>query len=136
MILIIGGYCQGKTQYMKSLPQYGGLQGRNPDRKEEVPSADGMISDLEQAWNLPVILRFHHYVKRLADESQIQELISRILKENPDVLITMDEVGCGIVPMESEDRSYRELAGLAGQRLAKEAKEVHRVCCGIGSRIK
>ena len=48
----------------------------------------------------------------------------------------MDEVGGGIVPVDPEDRIYRELVGRAGQRLAKEAEQVHRVLCGIGVRIK
>lgn len=137
MILVIGGAFQGKTGYIKSLPQYIEIMGRLPKgRKEADWVVDARTGLKEQALSCPVILGFHHYVQRIADEAEIETLISRILKENPKALITMDEVGCGIVPMNPKERAYRELAGLAGQRLAQQAQQVHRVVCGIGSRIK
>lgn len=142
MILVIGGFFQGKSEYIKMLPQYGrpaaGRQGaeRQGAERQDVWIADGKKDPPEQALESPVILGFHHYVRRLADEVQLQKLMDRLIRENPDAIITMDEVGSGIVPMEPEERAYRELAGLAGQRLAREAEEVHRVVCGIGRRIK
>lgn len=133
MILIIGGFCQGKTEYMKQIPEY-----------KEMTSgvgileyADGRTDSLEQAVRCPVILGFHHYIKRISpDEQAVEALIDRIVTENPKVLITMDEVGGGIVPVDPEDRVYRELVGRAGQRLAREASQVHRVLCGLGMIIK
>ena len=41
-----------------------------------------------------------------------------------------------MVHVERSDREYRETICLAGQLLAKEAREVYRVVCGIGVRIK
>lgn len=132
MILIIGGFCQGKTEYLKTLPEY-----RRLEEEGGAPAcADGENGSLEEVFTCPVILRFHNYVKLLSDETRIREMIDRIMTENPNAIITMDEVGYGIVPINPEDRIYRELVGVAGQRLAKEASQVHRVVCGIGSRIK
>ena len=51
-------------------------------------------------------------------------------------MITLDEVGCGIVPLEKSERNYREAVGHAGQMLAAAAVEVYRVQCGIAARIK
>lgn len=133
MILIIGGFCQGKAEYLKSLPEYKKwtVDGHIPE------SADGAADSQDMAYKCPVILGFHQYIKRMSpDEPAIQAFIDRIMLENPHAIITMDEVGGGIVPMDPADRIYRELAGHAGQRLAKEASQVHRVLCGIGSRIK
>ena len=48
----------------------------------------------------------------------------------------MDEVGCGIVPVERLERDYREAVGRAGQLLAQNASQVFRVICGIPVRIK
>lgn len=137
MILVIGGLFQGKREYLKNLPQYSRFAAQRPEAETPLPwAADGKTDTLEQALKSPAILGFHHYVRRLADEVQVQEFIDCVVRENPDVLITMDEVGSGIVPMEPEERAYRELVGLAGQRLAREADEVHRVVCGIGRRIQ
>ena len=41
-----------------------------------------------------------------------------------------------MVPLEPEDRRWREITGSILTALAKEAAEVHRVVCGIGQRIK
>ena len=67
--------------------------------------------------------------KRLLDS------FSQILV-NPPAVITLDEVGCGIVPMEKSERDYREAVGHAGQMLAAAAAEVYRMQCGIAVRIK
>lgn len=132
MILIIGGFCQGKTEYLRHLPEYQNMESTGTPPL----CADGAVDPIEHAWKCPVILGFHHFVRQLADEDKIRDFIDRILAEYPDALITMDEVGYGIVPIDPADRAYRELVGYAGQRLAKEADQVHRVVCGIGTRIK
>lgn len=132
MILIIGGFCQGKTEYVKSLPEYVNMTAGAPPLR----FADGKTDSPELVETCPVILGFHHYIRRLADEKQVQTLIDHMITKNPDAIITMDEVGSGIVPMDPVDREYREMVGRAGQRLAGEAEQVHRVICGIGARIK
>ena len=47
-----------------------------------------------------------------------------------------NELGYGVVPTDSFDRAYREKTGRVCCRIAKEADEVHRVVCGIGTVIK
>ena len=69
-------------------------------------------------------------------EEEILSFADSVVKENPHVIITMDEVGYGIVPMDALERRYRENAGRAGQLLASMADEVYRVVAGIGQRIK
>ena len=63
-------------------------------------------------------------------------LIHRQLLTDPPAVITLDEVGCGIVPLEKSERDYREAVGHAGQMLAAAAAEVYRMQCGIAVRIK
>jgi adenosylcobinamide kinase / adenosylcobinamide-phosphate guanylyltransferase len=55
--------------------------------------------------------------------------------ETPLVLVS-DEVGLGIVPADAEARKFRDLLGLANQRAAAVAGEVHLCVAGIGVRIK
>lgn len=46
------------------------------------------------------------------------------------------EMGCGLVPMDSALREKRDKLGRLACCLAKEATEVYRVTCGIGTQIK
>ena len=47
-----------------------------------------------------------------------------------------DEVGCGVVPVEKEEREYREQVGRMQIVLAKASESVERVICGIAQKIK
>lgn len=53
----------------------------------------------------------------------------------PLVLVS-DEVGLGIVPEGVTARAFRDLLGLANQRAATVAEEVHLCVAGVGVRIK
>ena len=60
----------------------------------------------------------------------------RLVKEHPDSVVVIDEIGSGIVPMNQEERIWREAVGRAGCKIAESAVEVYRVMSGIGIRIK
>ncbi len=73
-------------------------------------------------------------------EIRIEEVMYRyldmILKKNPNAVITCDEIGCGIVPIDKTDRLWREMSGDACQYLALRAAKVCRVVCGIPMVLK
>ena len=46
------------------------------------------------------------------------------------------EIGSGIVPLEKEDRIYRETVGRMLCRAVKKADRVERIACGIGQCLK
>ena len=52
------------------------------------------------------------------------------------VIVVSDEVGSGIVPMHAGARVYRDLVGIAHQRLAAQADEVHLLVAGLPIRLK
>lgn len=53
---------------------------------------------------------YHLWVKRLLkDGADVRALTGQLLLEHPDCIIISDEIGNGIVPMEHEEREYREL---------------------------
>lgn len=54
----------------------------------------------------------------------------------PDMIIIMNEIGSGIIPLEKSERKWREFTGKTGCMLAKKAETVDRVICGIPIRIK
>lgn len=58
----------------------------------------------------PVCNHYHLWVKRLLkDGADVRALTGQLLLEHPDCIIISDEIGNGIVPMEHEEREYREL---------------------------
>jgi adenosylcobinamide kinase/adenosylcobinamide-phosphate guanylyltransferase len=52
------------------------------------------------------------------------------------VVIVSDELGIGLAPMHAGARSFRDLAGLAHQRIAALADEVELVVAGLPLRLK
>ncbi len=93
---------------------------------------DGMGQGFDDGWDERV---FDQQELLLTQEKIWQELME-VVAENPDVIFIVNELGCGVIPMEMFDRRYRELVGRTCCDLAKEAKEVHRVICGVGTVIK
>ena len=51
-------------------------------------------------------------------------------------VVTSDEVGYGVVPMDAGERAWREAVGRGLCRIAQASERVTRVCCGIGVVIK
>ncbi len=110
MILVVGGAFQGKQEFARELAAR---------RKMET------------------INFFHNRIQKILEDGEDGEAYIRdLLEKTPNVVIVMDEVGAGVVPVERSDREYRDAVGRAGQLLAREAKEVYRVICGIGVKIK
>ena len=52
------------------------------------------------------------------------------------VVVVTDEVGLGLVPESAEGRRFRDLLGLANQRAAAVADEVHLCVAGVPLRVK
>ena len=127
MELYIGGYAQGKLEYVRQV-----------HCREELEVIDGALcSGLEADTDKRVVFyHFHAMVKRTAEPEKCREQAELLVKKHPDCIIISDEVGNGIVPMEQEERAYRERLGRILIELAARAERVERVICGIGQRIK
>ncbi len=69
-------------------------------------------------------------------EDMVQALIEAAQDSESTVIFVTNEVGAGIVPENHLARLFRDLAGLANQRVAAYAAEVYAVFCGIPLRIK
>ena len=66
----------------------------------------------------------------------MEACLRSLLVENASAVLIMDEVGCGIVPLDAFERQYREVVGRVGCRLAQEASHVERIVCGLGQVLK
>lgn len=127
MKLVIGGYAQGKLNYV--LGKYDVETGNIFDG--EIPE------DLDEIKGTVVINHFHNWVKtKIAYDGCPEKEIIEFVEKYPNCVIISDEVGNGIVPVEAFEREYRERTGRILVELAKKAGEVERVICGIGQKIK
>jgi len=144
MILIIGGAWQGKLAYALELAKSAD-KITNPldsfmykkEKTEVYEIAEGHRDSFEAAMKCPIIHGFHEYIRRLLKEGKsVEAFIDAIEEQNPNVIITSDELGCGIVPFDPADREWREASGRASVRLARISRAVYRMVCGIANQIK
>lgn len=124
MRLVIGGYAQGKMDYVIQKYHLTGefvWDGSMPTGKIETV----------------IINHFHNWVKqRILDGGCPEEEILSFVGKFKDCIIISDEVGNGIVPVDPVEREYRERMGRILIQLADRAEGVERVICGIGQTIK
>lgn len=111
MILVIGGAYQGKLTWAKA----------------HFALRDEDCCDLAEGF-LPGKRCYYHLeaATRQGEMPQFPE----------DAVIIAREVGCGVVPMDANERVWRERHGAALQELARQSVSVYRVFCGIGERMK
>ena len=140
MELYIGGFAQGKLEYVKCRC--------NENQKTEklfVKVIDCVDSHykkmlLETECDILILNHLHLWVRDLLDEGmeeeKIQTTILSWIKSNPDAIIICDELGNGIVPIKKQERVWREQTGRLMIELAKQAERVERILCGLGQRLK
>jgi adenosylcobinamide kinase/adenosylcobinamide-phosphate guanylyltransferase len=126
MKFVIGGSFQGKLKYAAT------TFGLEPDE-----FIDGAFCGEEEVFTCRGIYHFHLYIRRLLEqEKPMDGFLTRLRKENQGIVIVSEEIGYGIVPIDSFERQYREAVGRTSTEIAAESTEVHRVVCGIGTVIK
>ena len=126
MKLIIGGACQGKKDYV--MQKY---------RITDKEITDGKELNINEITEICCINNFDLLVKKLLTNGENPtKAAEKILLENPDVIIIMNEIGNGIIPLEKSERIWREEVGRIGCFLAGRAESIERVVCGIAVRIK
>lgn len=66
----------------------------------------------------------------------VDELVAATGAAQADVVVVTNEVGLGIVPAAPLARAFRDVAGRAHQRLARDAAEIYLAALGIVLRIR
>lgn len=109
MKLYIGGVCQGQTEL---------AQQENPQGE--------------------IFTDFHETIRQvvLQDGQDPRAFAQAFCQRHPDAVVVANEVGAGVVPMQAEERAFREAVGRALCVIAQHAQSVIRCVCGIGVRIK
>ena len=104
-------------------------------KSEEV--LDGALCRMEELAGARAILDFHLFLRRAIKwESDPAVMAEKIIVSCPQLVIVTDEIGSGIVPLENEERAWREYTGRVCCILAEHARQVTRVVCGIPFRLK
>ena len=126
MILITGGAYEGKTNYASDFLKI------NPDK-----ILDGGTCPVQKTFSAVCIKNFHKLVKRLINEKMDPiDFVHRLIRDNSDLIIITDEIGCGIIPANKSDRLWREAVGRVCSMIASESECVIRLSCGIPTAIK
>lgn len=121
MIFIFGGAYQGKLEYAKQ--RFGGDVYQCKDSR---PSFDGNIIDCLEKFVFACVKDGVDAVDYL--RSKREKLAGKV--------IICDDVSQGIVPIDREERAFREANGRVMIAMAKEAEEVIRIFCGLPHVLK
>jgi adenosyl cobinamide kinase/adenosyl cobinamide phosphate guanylyltransferase len=89
--------------------------------------AEKLYTDEQKIYNLHVTVR---------EMLQKGENPMSLLDELRGHVVTCDEIGCGVVPIEQNDERWREAVGRLCCALASEADAVIRVWAGVPQFIK
>ena len=154
MHLVIGGAYQGKKEYVKkkySIEESDIWQGGYPVAGGQWRCINGLhkiieqmlyqyeancICEVKEDEKVPIGSAANSVQQKESYVNKTLEYLSTMIERNPDLIFICDEVGNGIVPVEKEERDYRECVGRVLCVLAEEADTVERVHCGIPQTIK
>lgn len=125
MILIIGGAYQGKLDYVKE--NYG--IGDDIYTCSETTAFPDFSKSALNCFHLLVLAQIRNNI----DHPDFLREHMLLLK---DKIIISDDIFCGVVPIEHEMRIWRETLGRSLAYLSKNADEVYRVFCGLGTKLK
>ena len=124
MVFITGGAAQGKRSFAENVLGVRAFTAGSGCTPEDVLTAE-------------CVTGYHELIARLMNEGiDPVNFTERFCRENPSAVVIMNEVGSGIVPMESCEREWREMVGRCGCIIAERSETVIRMVCGIAGVIK
>ena len=69
-------------------------------------------------------------------EDELKEELRNICKMDANIIFVLNDVSCGVIPIDTESRKFVDFSGLLGQELASLCDEVYEVKYGIERRLK
>ncbi len=113
------------------------IGGRNSGKYSCLLEIGYSSKDIGTGFTKPVLYKLNDLIKDLIEKNiEPVEFVKQQLNNVSDIIIVCDEVGCGVVPIDKNERQYREAVGRVCCEIAKQADVVDRVYCGIKTRIK
>ena len=136
MVLVIGGMCQGKHDFCRSeFPDAEVIEHYEENIREELKEGKDPVSEAEK-WldEISAVMEMNGTDSAIHlsmdTENRFKEQLPR------ELVIIMNEVGSGVVPMDKDEREWREAVGRVSCLFAKKADKVYRLLAGIPQRLK
>lgn len=124
MKLIIGGAYQGKLTYAV--------------KKYSLDSKD--IFDFAGGYPEGQYACYTHFEQLTRRAALSRQPFGNFIDDFPGMafnsIVISREIGCGVVPMDADERFWREYHGMALSALARNAESVTRIFCGIPEVLK
>jgi adenosylcobinamide kinase/adenosylcobinamide-phosphate guanylyltransferase len=96
-------------------------------------SGDVVLVDCLTLWLSNLLVRGARPDEALA---RVADLAAALARRRVPIVVVTNEVGMGLVPDTPLGRAFRDVAGLAHQRLAREADELHLAALGVVVRLR
>ena len=97
------------------------------DLTKVVESNNTYLIDCVSMWLLNNLLK---------SEDELKQQLRTICKIDANIIFILNDVSCGVIPLNSESRKFVDFSGLLGQELASLCDEVYEVKYGIERRLK
>ncbi len=122
MKLVIGGAYQGKLDYSKT--EYG---------ITDVFECEGTEIDFSH----PCINGIEKFCLACVKEGiEAKDYFEANKSSWADSVLISEDIFCGVVPIDAENRAWREMTGRLCMYLTAEADEVVRMFCGLPQKLK
>ncbi len=136
MVLIIGGICQGKHDFCRNeFPDAEVIDHYEERVRRELKEDKEPLSEAEKL--------IESIAGDDAESRTNEEDVSGVYSGNgnpgqitKELVIIMNEVGSGVVPMDKDERLWREAVGRVSCIFSKRADRVYRLIAGIPQRLK
>ena len=126
MILIFGGAYQGKLAYALT---------RFKVTESDVYKCNS--DDTNMPLDRKIIYEIDKWILALVKkDNDVEKAIKQFIDANQDAVVICNDISCGVVPVESELRKWREATGRSLAALSHASGEVVRLFCSIPTRIK
>jgi adenosylcobinamide kinase/adenosylcobinamide-phosphate guanylyltransferase len=69
-------------------------------------------------------------------EESLKQQLQKICKIDANIIFILNDVSCGVIPLDKESRRFVDFSGLIGQELAQLCDEVYEVKYSLERRLK
>ena len=97
------------------------------DLRKVIESNNTYLVDCVSMWLLNNLLK---------SEDELKQQLRTICKIDANIIFILNDVSCGVIPIDSESRKFVDFSGLLGQELASLCDEVYEVKYGIERKLK
>jgi adenosylcobinamide kinase/adenosylcobinamide-phosphate guanylyltransferase len=104
-----------------------------PETLDGARGHDVVLVDCLTLWLANLLVRGASAEEAL---SRVEDLRGALRRRVAPVVLVTNEVGMGLVPETALGRTFRDVAGLAHQRLARDADEIHLCALGMVLRLR